>query len=133
MARDAERKNVACLHRKGSEIFDVLAQADILAVHLRDEELFKITIPSKTQSSMALKKPLLVAVGGEVNHMVEKARAGVSAMPESTLSIKNALSDFLDNFNEWEAMGNNSRKYYDEHFSMLSNYKRIDRLLEEIG
>ena len=51
-------------------------------------------------------------------------------MPESTLSIKNALSDFLDNFNEWEAMGNNSRKYYDEHFSMLSNYKRIDRLLE---
>ena len=57
-----------------SEIFDVLAQADILAVHLRDEELFKITIPSKTQSSMALKKPLLVAVGGEVNHMVEKAR-----------------------------------------------------------
>jgi colanic acid biosynthesis glycosyl transferase WcaI len=116
-----------------SKIFDALAQADILAIHLRDEELFKITIPSKTQSSMALNKPLLVAVGGEVNGMVEKARAGVTAMPESTISIKNALSDFLDNFDEWEAMGNNSRKYYEEHFSMLSNYKRIDCLLEEIG
>jgi colanic acid biosynthesis glycosyl transferase WcaI len=115
-----------------AQIFNVLVQADILAVHLRNEELFKITIPSKTQSSMALNKPLLMAVGGEVNGMVEYAYAGVTAIPESTKSIKNALLEFINKFSEWESMGDNSRKYYDEHFSMLSNYKRIDRLLEEV-
>ena len=116
-----------------SEIFNVLALADILAVHLRDEDLFKITIPSKTQSSMALKKPLLMAVGGEVNDIVEAAGAGVTALPGTPSSIRIALANFLAQSSDWENMGSNARRYYVENFSTVSNYKKIEILLEDVA
>ncbi len=115
-----------------SDIFNVLVLSDILAVHLRDEDLFKITIPSKTQSSMALNKPLLMAVGGEANTIVEHAAAGVTALPDSQSSIQKALIDFLAQPKEWGSMGDNARQCYLENFSIASNYNKIDLLLEEI-
>lgn len=116
-----------------SKIFDVLSQADILSINLRDEELFKITIPSKLQSSMALKKPLLVAVGGEVNEIVNKSLSGVTAIPGSPISIQNALIKLLACKDEWQAMGNNAKQCYLEKFSIKVNYTKLDSLLKEVA
>lgn len=116
-----------------SKIFDVLSQADILSINLRDEELFKITIPSKLQSSMALKKPLLVAVGGEVNEIVNKSLSGVTAISGSPISIQNALIKLLACKDEWQAMGNNAKQCYLEKFSIKVNYTKLDSLLKEVA
>ncbi|MEZ2744901.1 glycosyltransferase family 4 protein [Halopseudomonas bauzanensis] len=115
-----------------SEIFSVLADADILAVHLRDEHLFKITIPSKTQSSMAVGKPILMAVGGEANEIVERSESGITAEPSSVLAIKAALSKFVNDKSRWKMMGKNSRQFYDNNFSTVANYQKLDTLLMEV-
>ena len=40
---------------------ELFTQADVLLVHLKDEPLFRITIPSKTQAYLAIGKPVLMA------------------------------------------------------------------------
>lgn len=114
-------------------IFEILVKADILAVHLRDQDLFKITIPSKTQSSMAMGKPILMAVGGEANAIVEYSGGGVVANPECIDSIRSALFELLARKDEWKTMGENSRKYYSGNFSKDVNCTKLDAIIKEIN
>lgn len=116
-----------------SQIFKLLDEADVLAVHLRDDPLFKITIPSKTQSSMAMGKPVLVAVGGEVNEFVERSGSGVTSEPGSVESLRSALSRLLANKDDWTVMGRRARDFYQDNFSTSVNYAKLDRLLQGIS
>lgn len=116
-----------------SAIFSVLVGADILAVHLRSDPLFRITIPSKTQSSMAVGKPILMAVGGEVNEIVMQAGAGVTAESQSVESIQQALNTLLVNKADWEKMGQSARDFYEQNFSALVNYRKLDGVLKEVS
>ncbi|MFN3882498.1 MAG: glycosyltransferase family 4 protein [Nitrincola lacisaponensis] len=112
-----------------SELFYRLCFADILLVHLIDDDLFKITIPSKTQSCMALAKPILMAVGGEANDIVNNAVAGFVASPGSVASIRLAIIEALNNSDQWSSMGTNSRNCYMTKFSTKVNYKNLDEVL----
>ncbi len=58
--------------RPAAEIGPLLAAADVLLVHLRDDPLFSITIPSKTQAYMAAGRPILMAVRGDAAAMVKR-------------------------------------------------------------
>ncbi|MDH2201457.1 glycosyltransferase family 4 protein [Ectopseudomonas oleovorans] len=116
-----------------SDIFDVLVGADILAVHLRRDPLFEITIPSKTQSSMAIGKPMLMAVGGEVNDLVIQAGAGVVAEPQSVESIQKALRLLLAKKSDWKNMGKSARDFYEQNFSSRVNYQKLDDVLRDVS
>ncbi len=56
----------------------IFAISDILMVHLRDEPLFRITIPSKTMAYMACGRPVLMAVEGDAADVIRAAGAGVT-------------------------------------------------------
>ncbi|SUI48729.1 glycosyltransferase family 4 protein [Shewanella baltica] len=112
-----------------NKIFAVLSEADVLVVHLRDAPLFKITIPSKTQSSLAMGKPILMAVGGETNALLESANAGVTAEPGDVNSIILAIKKLLLKREQWGDMGNNARDFYLKNMSMSINYAKLDSVL----
>ncbi len=57
-----------------SEIGPILRLADILLVHLKNEPLFNITIPSKTQAYMASGKPVLIGVSGDAAELIVEPR-----------------------------------------------------------
>lgn len=69
-----------------------LAAAKVLLIHLRDDELFEITIPSKTQAYMAAGKPLLMAVRGDAADLVRKASCGVCVNPGDPEDLADAIS-----------------------------------------
>ena len=56
--------------RPVSEIGTALSMADLLLVHLRDDPLFEITLPSKTQAYLAAGRPILMAVRGDAADLV---------------------------------------------------------------
>ena len=68
--------------RHPNDMGPVFADADALLVHLRDDPLFAITIPSKTQAYLAVGKPILMGVRGDAAALVEAAGAGVAFEPE---------------------------------------------------
>lgn len=113
-------ENVAFIPRVPmSEVGGILKRADVLIVHLKDDKLFEITIPSKTQAYMAMGKPILMAVKGDASDIVSKAQAGVIAKPEDTESILLAINSLyhLDKPNLLK-MGENSKKYYMNEMSL---------------
>ena len=56
----------------------IFAVADVLLVHLRDDPLFRITIPSKTIAYMACGRPVLMALEGDAADLIRQAGAGVT-------------------------------------------------------
>lgn len=111
--------NVVFLPRQPmSAMGDVLACADVLLVHLKDDPLFRITIPSKTQAYMAAGKPILMGVEGNAADLVRQADAGLCCRPENPDDIARAVLQ-LRNMSDAErsGMGANGRQFYEKELS----------------
>lgn len=67
------------------------ALADALLVHLKDDPLFRITIPHKTLAYLASGKPILAAVAGDVANLVESIGAGVTCPPQNPAALAAAV------------------------------------------
>jgi len=126
--------NVRFLARRPpSEISAVLSLADILLVHLKDNLLHEITIPSKTQAYMAAGKPILIGVKGDAADLVMQAKAGLKCEPENPQSIAEAAL-MLKNMSasELAAMGENGRRFYNEHLSLEIGTRHYEKAFETI-
>lgn len=73
------------------EMGEILASADALLVHLKDDPLFAITIPSKTQAYLLAGRPILMGVRGDAATMLEEAGAGISFDPEDCRQLAAAV------------------------------------------
>jgi colanic acid biosynthesis glycosyl transferase WcaI len=97
-------------------IFD---QADALLVHLKDDPLFAVTIPGKTQAYLAAGRPLIMAVRGDAARLVERANAGVLAEPENPTSIAAAVENLASLLPEdRERMGAAGRAFYQRELAI---------------
>jgi glycosyltransferase involved in cell wall biosynthesis len=67
------------------------ALADALLVHLKDDPLFRITIPHKTLAYLGSGKPILAAVAGDVANLVESIGAGVTCPPQNPPALAAAI------------------------------------------
>ena len=52
-----------------------------------EDELFEITIPSKTQAYMAAGKPILMAVKGDAAKLIDEANCGLVIAPENPIAL----------------------------------------------
>ncbi len=111
-----------------------LRAADALLVHLRDDELFEITIPSKIQAYMAVGKPILVAVKGDAANLVNEARCGLIAEPENPISLADSAVK-LESMTkgELQIMGDNGKEYYFRELSVKAGIGKFKKVFEEIS
>lgn len=115
------------------DIGSVLTRADVLLVHLRDDPLFKITLPSKTQAYMAAGRPILMAVRGDAARLVENAEAGLACIPEDSQSIAAAVERFCRmSRQELDDMGECGRKYYEAELSLPVGVKKFELVFKSI-
>lgn len=104
-----------------NQIADILAAADVATLHLRDDPLFEVTIPQKTQFYLAMGKPVLVCVRGEATDMVTEAGAGIAAEPGNPEAIADAMVHLAQlPAAELAAMGARGRKTYLRRFSLAT-------------
>jgi glycosyltransferase involved in cell wall biosynthesis len=127
-ARDLALPNVTLLAgRPPADVAPLLAAADVLLVHLRDDPLFSITIPSKTQTYMAAGRPVLMAVRGDAAALVREAGAGVCVSPEDPEALAAAVCDLSCLPAEALAeMGARGRAYYLKHLSLAAGVDRFE-------
>jgi lipopolysaccharide/colanic/teichoic acid biosynthesis glycosyltransferase len=101
-----------------TQIGDVFAAADVLVLHLIDDPLFEITIPSKIQFYMAMGRPILIGVRGEAADMVKAANAGLVTPPGDVEAVAQAMISLARLApSEREAMGQRARRAYLDHYS----------------
>ncbi len=132
-ARSISADNIFFLgYIPSQEIKAYLAEADVLFVHLRDEDLFKITIPSKIQAYLSSGKPILMAVGGESNQIVLDAGAGEVALPGDPESLARAARRLLLKKGQWPDMGANGRAFYNRVMARSIGVEKIRCILAAI-
>ncbi|HEA3271909.1 TPA: glycosyltransferase family 4 protein [Pasteurella multocida] len=111
-----------------SQIGHVLQQADLLLVHLKQDVLFEITVPSKIQAYMAIGKPILVAVPGDASNLVRLAQCGETALSENIESIQRAILKMYHlPAQTRHLLGKNGNTFY---FNELSLQKGTEKFIE---
>lgn len=117
--------------RRPEAMGEVFAKADALLVHLRDDPLFAITIPSKTQAYMAIGKPILMGVCGDAARMLEEAGAGAAFDPENPPALASAIRSMKSaSVAERRQMGEAGNRFYQDRLSFEIGVAAIARELE---
>ena len=126
--------NVLFLPRRPvSKMGSALNLADLLLVHLKDDPLFEITLPSKTQAYLAAGRPILIAVRGDAADLVEKAGAGISCIPEDAVSIAAAVEKLVAmTLEERDEMGRRGAIYYQQELSLAVGVNRFEKLFKAV-
>lgn len=114
-----------------NEVGSIISKADMLLVHLNDEELFKITIPSRTQAYLAMGKPIIMGVKGDAADLIIKSGAGVLAEPNSPKSLAKAIKKLAKMTNaERNELGAKGRKFYYNELSLNIGVKKFIKIFE---
>ena len=106
------------------------ALADVLLIHLRDDPLFRITIPHKTFTYMAAAKPILAAVEGNVADLIRNAHAGVTCPPSNPAAMADAVRRLREMpIAKREKLGYNGRKVACEEFNRTGLVQELSQML----
>lgn len=115
-----------------TEIGQILYLADVLLVHLKDDPLFRITIPSKTQAYLAASRPILMAVGGDAADLVQRSGAGICCAPEVPESIAEAvIALYTMSQKEREQLGTNGLTFYRRELSLSAGVAKFEKIFRE--
>lgn len=101
--------------------------SDFLIISLVDEPIFSVTVPAKTQTYIAAKKPILAIISGDTSDLVRKFNLGLCAHPSDIKGITKLFKECID-------MGDDFRENYIKNNNELLNTifkkeKIIDDLL----
>ncbi len=119
--------------RPQAEIGAILALADVLLVHLNDQPLFKITIPSKVQAYMAAGRPILCAVGGDANDLVAESGGGAVCQPQDPAALVDAILDLRAMPEDrLRILGENGRRFYESKLSLMNGVSRFEAIFQSV-
>ena len=112
--------NVVFLPRMpASEIGRVMEAADVLLVHLRDDRLFEITIPGKTQDYLSVGKPILMAVRGDAAELLAASGGGMCCEPGNPQALAKAVEQLADmEPSQLREMGERGKRFYEAELSL---------------
>jgi colanic acid biosynthesis glycosyl transferase WcaI len=113
-----------------NEIGTLLRAADVLLVHLRDDPLFEITVPSKIQAYFAVGKPILNGVRGDAADLIERAGAGRSVQPQDIKDIAKVALEMACMSEEVLAeMGRSGKEFYERELALKVGVGKTDAIL----
>ena len=92
-------------------------QADAMLIALKDEYIFSLTIPAKTQTYMAAGKPILTMINGVCNDVIKEAGCGLTADSGDYKKLAdNAIALSEKTSEELYQIGRRGQLYYNSHF-----------------
>ncbi len=125
--------NVLFLPRRPvEEIGALLYRADALLVHLKDDPLFAITIPSRIQAYLAVGRPILCGVRGNASELVQQAGAGVCFEPDNSSALAEAVTALCHlSLEARSKMGERGRQFYRDKLSVPVGTQAFIKLFEQ--
>ncbi len=70
--------------------------SDFLIISLINKPIFEVTVPAKTQTYIAAKKPILAVINGDVADIVKENNLGFCADPSDISKIKDTIQKCID-------------------------------------
>jgi colanic acid biosynthesis glycosyl transferase WcaI len=131
LARELEATNVVFRGRvPHEEMSAIYAASDFHMVPLADLDVFRGTIPSKFQESLANGVPVITTVAGDVSDIVLEHRIGLVSAPGDVLGLVSVFRRAFDlPPRERRAMGDRARAYYAAEMSMERGIDEVEQIL----
>ena len=132
LAQEMQLENVRFMPQQPMRAMGgILAGAEALLVHLKDDPLFRITIPSKTQAYLAAGKPILMGVRGDAADLINSSGSGVICQPGDPVSIAAAVKALaVAGHARLAEMGSNGRAFYNRELSVAVGVDRFEKILK---
>jgi len=130
MRQEVQRRGLSNLHLPGRFPVETMPgfmqKASALLVTLADQPIFAATVPNKVQAYLAAGRPIVACLNGEGARLVVEAGAGLATPAEDAKALADTiLRLYRLSPVERERMGENGRRYYQEHFDH-------DRLVDQL-
>lgn len=127
--------NVTFLPPRSMETMgEIFALADALLVHLKDDPLFRITIPSKTQAYLYTGKPIIMAMRGDAANLVREAGGGIVCEPDDPQEMMNTIKALYEMpASERQKMGEAGHRYYMDHLSFNRGVNQFERIMTTLA
>lgn len=101
-----------------------------MLVTLKEEFIFSLTIPSKTQAYMASGKPILTMLNGAGSDVVDEAQCGLTAKSGDYKALAaNVKKLYGMNKAEIREMGERAKSYYLKYFEKEMVIDRVNDIL----
>ncbi|MCL5260316.1 MAG: glycosyltransferase family 4 protein [Gammaproteobacteria bacterium] len=126
--------NVVFLPRQPSELMPKFyACADALLVSLKNDLLFRSTIPYKTFGYLASGRPIIMYAEGDAAALIEKAQAGLVVSPVDPENLAKVLRKFY-NMSQSQRLvfGKNGREYYLQNLAINVAMDKYEKLFERV-
>jgi glycosyltransferase involved in cell wall biosynthesis len=118
---------------KEEEMPNFFAYADGLLVGLKDNEIFRLTVPYKVQCYMACGKPIIGSLNGEGARIISDANAGVCAdASRPDMLMKNILQMMALSKEDRAVMGAAGRTFFEQNYAKEKVYHDLERWLTEV-
>lgn len=116
------------------EISREYAKSDFQLVTLKDLPIFRTTVPSKLQASLASGVPVMTTVKGDVAALIRSYDAGLVAEPEDADSLSAVFEEALNmSTDERARMGENARRLYEEQMSRSAGTTAIVSVMDRVS
>jgi glycosyltransferase involved in cell wall biosynthesis len=114
-------------HKKREDMAQYYQASDFLIVSLIDKPIFSVTVPAKTQTYIAAKKPILAIINGDTADIVKENKLGIYANPSDISDISDILKKCIQmNKNERDSFIINNDYLLE---TIFNKRKTIDKLL----
>lgn len=131
LAQSRNLSNVRFLDQQPREkIPALISAADACLVLLKKADIFKTVIPTKMLECMACARPLILAVEGQAQRIIEDAGAGLVIEPENADALVSAIDQLAAHRDSARALGEKGRTYAVQNFSRASTARKYIELLE---
>lgn len=112
------------------KIKEYMARSDASLVILSKNELFKLTIPAKVQSSLACGTPIIGSVSGETKLIIDNSGAGLASEAGDIEGLYDVITKFNDlSKAELIEMKNKAITYYNRNFEKNKMMNRLETIL----
>ena len=91
--------------------------ADCFLLTLRGGDFIGQTLPSKVQGYLCAGRPILGAINGAANTMIQEADCGECVPAGDDKALSEKMSFIIDHFDLYRQKGHNGRKFYENHYT----------------
>lgn len=109
------------------------AHADAMLVGLKDNDIFRLTVPFKVQCYMACGRPIIGSLNGLGGEIIREAKAGCTAPAETPKALAGEIALLAKASTADRAtMGANARRYFEENFHRDKVFGDLEKFLLDV-
>jgi glycosyltransferase involved in cell wall biosynthesis len=115
------------------EIGQAFAAADACIAILKPVKMYETVYPNKVFDYMAAGKPVVLAIGGVIQDVVQAAKAGMIVAPGNPDEMAQAVRYLAGRPQESRAMGLRGRQYIEDHFDRAALAARLESIFVKMA